>query len=469
MDRPTIFLSSTIYDFRDLRGALKDYLEERGCKVLASEFNDFQKPPDKHSYEACLSAIEHSDLFILFIGSRVGGWFDEPNKISITRAEYRHAYELAKAGKLKILTFVRDEVWNHRQSVKELRKALKRDAKLQDEAQYLVANHATGFATDPATIISFIDEVSRNRETSAAVKGQGPLPVANWIYTFKAFGDVRHAIDPLIFSGRSIASAAGRRALQAQLVSMLKAIVPKISGKPLVPEGAIRRISETLNLTTGNLTGTVRLDGKTWTMFVMLAMTAGRPRPEISHLTQTLTSDLLLVYDPKTTSFQESPEYVLLAEVVSIASDLNRAPVEAMSELLKYGRSVGGDVREVPAHVLASHLHRLFRVADLANLAKALCLALEGEPWEQPRPMPRSPFLDSEADLKAEELSIEDIRGWIGLKPATAPVPAPPVQPTGRVAKTTALKRGKAKPPKNRATKRSGPSSARPRKRDKVK
>jgi hypothetical protein len=91
MDRPTIFLSSTVHDFADLRGALKDYLEQRGCRVLASEFTDFTRPLDKHSYEACLDTIQQADLFVLFIGRRVGGWFDEGKKISITRAEYEHA------------------------------------------------------------------------------------------------------------------------------------------------------------------------------------------------------------------------------------------------------------------------------------------------------------------------------------------------------------------------------------------
>src|SRR3546814_9423606 len=91
---------STVFDFADLRSALKDYLELRGCRVLASEFTDFTHPLDKHSYEACLAAIGQADLFVLFIGRRVGGWYDELNRISITRAEYRHAYELAKAGKI---------------------------------------------------------------------------------------------------------------------------------------------------------------------------------------------------------------------------------------------------------------------------------------------------------------------------------------------------------------------------------
>ena len=35
-NRPTFFLSSTIFDFRDLRSALKHYLEVQGCTVLAS-------------------------------------------------------------------------------------------------------------------------------------------------------------------------------------------------------------------------------------------------------------------------------------------------------------------------------------------------------------------------------------------------------------------------------------------------
>jgi hypothetical protein len=39
--RPTFFLSSTIFDFKDLRSAIKYALEARGCEVLASEFNDF--------------------------------------------------------------------------------------------------------------------------------------------------------------------------------------------------------------------------------------------------------------------------------------------------------------------------------------------------------------------------------------------------------------------------------------------
>ena len=120
MDRPTIFISSTIYDFRDMRSAIKEHLESNGCRVLASEFNDFTKPLDKHSYEACLAAIEQADFFLLLIGTRVGGWYDKTKRVSITQQEYRTAYSLAKSDRLRLLSFVRAEVWDHRESAKEL-------------------------------------------------------------------------------------------------------------------------------------------------------------------------------------------------------------------------------------------------------------------------------------------------------------------------------------------------------------
>src|SRR5262245_30941069 len=144
MKPPTFFICSTIYDFRDLRSALKFYLEEQGCKVLASEFNDFEKPLDTHSYEACLRSIHSADYFILLIGSRVGGWYDEAGKVSITQREYREAYNLHIAGKLKLLNFVRSEVWQVREDRKELSKHLESTA-AEENLRKDIANYPSKF------------------------------------------------------------------------------------------------------------------------------------------------------------------------------------------------------------------------------------------------------------------------------------------------------------------------------------
>jgi hypothetical protein len=44
---PTFFLSSTIYDFYDLRSAIKYCLEQKRWRFIASDFNDFPHPPDR--------------------------------------------------------------------------------------------------------------------------------------------------------------------------------------------------------------------------------------------------------------------------------------------------------------------------------------------------------------------------------------------------------------------------------------
>lgn len=98
LSKPVIYISSTIYDFQDLRSALKFWLEELGYEVMLSDFNDFTKPLETNSYEACLRAIARADYFILLMGARVGGFYDAVNNISITRMEYRTAYELVEQG-----------------------------------------------------------------------------------------------------------------------------------------------------------------------------------------------------------------------------------------------------------------------------------------------------------------------------------------------------------------------------------
>ena len=81
MDKGKIFISSTIYDFKDLRSSLKYWLNELGYEVFLSEKSDFPRDASKNTYESCLDTIEKCVWFILFIGNRVGGTLiDEDTK-----------------------------------------------------------------------------------------------------------------------------------------------------------------------------------------------------------------------------------------------------------------------------------------------------------------------------------------------------------------------------------------------------
>jgi hypothetical protein len=216
---PTFFLSSTIYDFRDLRSALKYYLEAQGCLVLASEFNDFQKPLDLHSYEACLKAIEQSDYFVLLIGARVGGWYQPNDRVSITQQEYRRAYELQKAGRLKIITFVRAEVWQLREERKELTSYLSSTTFSEDEKKRLLA-YPSKFAEDADFLSAFITEVSRNKDTAKALLTGSPLVSGNWIHPFRDFSEIISPIRAQVFSGLPVEEAAMRARREASRLSL---------------------------------------------------------------------------------------------------------------------------------------------------------------------------------------------------------------------------------------------------------
>ncbi|TPM02799.1 DUF4062 domain-containing protein [Mesorhizobium sp. B2-3-11] len=414
MDRPTLFLSSTVYDFLDLRSALKDYLELRGCRVLASEFTDFTHPLDKHSYEACLAAIEQADLFVLFIGRRVGGWFDEPNQISITRAEYRHAYELAKAKKIRILCFVRSDVWDHRQSVRDLAKALRADPELSDQQRERLANHPSLVMENAKAVISFIEEVAKNNETAAATKGLGTAPIANWIWPFATFTQVRQAIDPLVLNGLAVRDAAARKALEEQLLAMLLGIVPRITDGPSNPINAALNVVKELGLNSSNFTGTLQVSEKTWNRLVVLVLFSMDAKVDPTPLQAHLSSGLLLEYDPAAGAYRQTSEFDLLVKVINQAKLLEGSGNADGTDLLKCGKSVDRNgSRMVPAVTLTACAHRLLRWVDLIQTGKALARSLAGKPVTKLVPIPPSPILDQVPQLEAEAVTPEQMRAFI--------------------------------------------------------
>jgi hypothetical protein len=239
--RPTFFISSTIYDFRDVRSALKFYLERQGCTVLASEFNDFAKPLDIHSYDACLKTICAADYFILLIGSRVGGWYDQSQRISITMREYREAYRLQTGGTLKLINFVRSDVWQSHTDRRELEKYLTSLA-IDGSTKKDIGNYPSRFAEDAEFISAFIAEVSRNRETTAAVQGHRTRPIGNWLHPFVNFSDIIDVIDGRLVTSTPVEDLTMQRLLRRELREFIRSCVVKTSkGDLLSPKHTVER------------------------------------------------------------------------------------------------------------------------------------------------------------------------------------------------------------------------------------
>lgn len=100
--KPTVFISSTCYDLKQVRNDLKNIIEEDiGLEALLSEYYSFPIDPSIGTVENCLRIVEQrADIFILIIGSRYGSTLD--NGKSITNLEYLRA----KAKGIPIYAFV---------------------------------------------------------------------------------------------------------------------------------------------------------------------------------------------------------------------------------------------------------------------------------------------------------------------------------------------------------------------------
>ncbi|MGG5315810.1 DUF4062 domain-containing protein [Enterococcus sp. AZ072] len=100
--RPTVFVSSTCYDLKQIRVDIRKTLEdEMGLEALLSEFESFPLDPALGTVDNCLRVVkERADILILIIGGKYG--YITENGKSVTNLEYLQAKEKG----IPIYTFV---------------------------------------------------------------------------------------------------------------------------------------------------------------------------------------------------------------------------------------------------------------------------------------------------------------------------------------------------------------------------
>jgi hypothetical protein len=86
-----IFISSTVEDLKPVRKKLLCALEQPGRIVRCSEDPRFPVEPGMTSHDACLAVVRRCHAFILLIGIRFGGEYQNQGK-SITWREWEEAY-----------------------------------------------------------------------------------------------------------------------------------------------------------------------------------------------------------------------------------------------------------------------------------------------------------------------------------------------------------------------------------------
>jgi len=299
---------------------------------------------------------------------------------------------------------------------------LKDDPELTETQRYKFANHPTQAMDSAEDIRTFIDEVTRNNETRLASQGKGEAPIANWIWPFTTFTEIRQALDPLITHGRTVQQAAGRKALEVQLAQLLRAIVPLVKGEPFTPSNVVINIRNELNLRAEPPEDEIGPDGeyevaiseKRWKNLGMLMILAGRSEIDPTPLLNALSSELLLQYDPTSGAYIETDEYRLLVHVVEQARLFAGTKNPHWGEIdMHLGPMLNDDMCQVPAHLVSEWIYRLLRWVDLICSTRALAASLSGAPLTPPPHIPFSPYLDQEEGIAADSPTPDQIQNYI--------------------------------------------------------
>lgn len=406
-NKPRVFVSSTIRDLRDLRSAMKYWLEELGLDVRMSEFNDFVRRPEQGTFESCFAAIADCHYFVLLVGGRKGTEYRDG--VSVTQQEYRVAAELARRGRIAPVVLVRGEVLT---ALGE-RKA-SRNAAIAPAADGVEKSRVLD---DPAFVERFVEEIG---QTEVGREGKDPSG-GMWIYRFDDFRDIADALRNTLHLIGSIP----RRTLLANLAWELKENVSVLCGKrgplPFCSHAWLSRLRRDLRLGNDDFARPVLLDpdqAHRLELFLVL----GAPdehRLRKAALEDAISSREFLVYRQDSGSLAPSQElevmYVLLGEIErygSVRGWLRTRQTELLAEL------ESARIERRSAHVVGHELGLILALHDITqNILRLIDALLDhatdsSAPLRMPDLVPTTPFGESIERIREEQPTHEDIDRW---------------------------------------------------------
>ena len=384
-------------------------MSELGYDVDASEFNDFRREDlGQNSYDACLRTIDSADYLVLLIGARAGAWYDEATKTTITMMEYRHAYERVKRGELKLIIFVRREIWNLREDRAALGRLL---------------------GSDADAIFEFIHEVGRIEEVNAAMAGEGSLPQANWVHPFDTFRDVVDALRPHLGGALGLRRVALTGNLQQELIGNLRQLLERgrESGKP---SPRFRLATAARAQFSGGPFDTSGITARGLMLLSAFAIseTYAGERLSTQFLDEALVSGEFLDFDPQKDRYVvgllQSAMNSLKREILALRQqEAAISNLERQALVERYRHLEGDNLIEVenPAiyKVVVVHDRQRNVVALLAAILRAL--GGDGTLLKTLDLLPLSPFPDAAAGIEKATPSAEEVEEWARSVVSTEP------------------------------------------------
>lgn len=390
---PRLFLSSTINDFRDLRSSLRFWLEELGYVVVTTETGDVAVESSLSTLANCLDLLRSCDYVILLIGSRRGSYCNEKESLTITRAEYREAYQLACASKIKLVSLLRFEV----------QQAL--------EAGNMQVLEDFQFTRE------FVSEIRRDVETRQAVQSGAALPVANWLYTFRDFRDAVAVLTSTLRIGTKLRKLALQANLAWELTANLRRLVSKEDSGiyPIHRDLAVYRDLYPLSLNDALTLQKPSLhDAKKIAVFSLLM-----PYPEFlttQALNEAIDSGEFLEYEPRTDGVAIGE---LQSAMLNLRTEIDRVkgyhksapPSHVAREATDYAEGRAEGIKGSSILGLYAISDRLYNVVVLSS---AILAFLKGgnDPFQVRFLQSEYPMAKSNPDSPSASCSSAEIENW---------------------------------------------------------
>ncbi len=386
---PKVFISSTVREFQDLRSALDYTLRSQGIRVKLSEAADFDVVGDRPAIEECFANVRDSDYYVLLIGNNRGSFFDENERISVTRQEYRVARDQFLAtGKPIMLMFLRrateDSLRGDRQGI-----------------------------DDPEHLTAFIQEVQ-----TPPIQGS-----PSYLKRFRDFADVMDAIAIRLNLGRSFSETLTRHALVSELTWNLAQMVKRHVNTVFEHHAWSDNLRRVIGITIDNQHLPITVSGGMLNQLFVASLEAIRTRRlRTRAIEDAISSGTFLDFDPINNAFRESALHQRLHELlIDIQSfrDVEEAAKESGKkiQLTIINKSTNhGRVCQIGRSDLVFLFAFFNRLENVFNGHKVLCRYLLGvnEELEEIDRRPITPLgKEVESGMRREQVSAAEIQHLI--------------------------------------------------------
>jgi hypothetical protein len=284
-NQPSVFISSTIKEFRDLRSAIAFTLNEQGFIVYQSEASDFDIKGDRTAIDECFENINNCDYYILLIGNKRGNLFEDG--VSITRQEYRVARRAFMAsGRPRLFFYLRRDTERSLQSSR-------------------TEQLASGI-DDPEHLKLFIEEI----------KQPGIEGAPNFLTLFDDFKELMQTLVIRMNLGRNLSEKLVRYSLLSELLSNLTHVVTRSGISVFLPHHFMSKVRERLNISANDIYGQITVEDD---LMLDLGMALiGRTRGEelsTKIIEVALNQGIFLTFDHVSGSLQESKLHIALKQI----------------------------------------------------------------------------------------------------------------------------------------------------------